>query len=143
MANSHVPKKALAYFLTTTPSPSPTSIPSTSCASPRGSPFCQQSSTLLLRQNRPASAIVGDAYSTWLWNTGMPAARAVDRSRRMAAGTAAPAGLAAGVPRKRGEEGSQYALQTSMMRRAGRVPQSIVLPNPAREAGEGGVSSER
>lgn len=59
--------------------------------------------------------------------TGTLDARAAARSRRIESGDAAAAGLAL---MSKGDPEVQYAVQTSIMRRAGREPHPILLAKP-------------
>lgn len=66
-------------------------------------------------------------YLTCVQTTGTLLARATARRSRIESGEAAAAGFA---EMSRGEPGVQYAAQTSIRRRAGRVPQPMRLENP-------------
>lgn len=126
-----VPKKALGYFFAMTASPSIGVSPaaSTQPPNPRPSPRWKMSSDLLLSQNIPASRMSGCSYSTRVQMMGTPPERAASRRRFMDAGEAALAGL---LEVSSGEDGAQYALHASTMRRAGRAPHPIFLENPER-----------
>jgi len=66
-------------------------------------------------------------YETVLHTTGTFDSRAAASSRRMESGELAAAGLAL---MSKGDPGVQYAVQTSMIRRAGRDPHPILLAKP-------------